>query len=65
MTQAQIKEAEADIEILEVLLMYVEKNPHKEWCRGIDVKGYNSKLKFYRASLKDAIFDLTSIDEPF
>lgn len=44
------------IQELEVLIDYVKKNPHKAWCRGINIKDCEFKLKYSKAALKDAIW---------
>jgi hypothetical protein len=63
MQQDQFDKADEDIKSLEELIRYVEQNSHKEWCRGIDVDNCNSKIKFYKASLKDVIYSLSSLGE--
>jgi hypothetical protein len=61
--QSQFDKAEEDIKAIEELIRYVELNKHKEWCIGIDVDSCNSKIKFYKASLKDTIYALSSLGE--
>jgi len=63
MLQEQFDIAEEDIKTLEMLVHYVKNNTHKEWCKGIDVDSCNSKIKFYKASLKDTIYALAYLDE--
>lgn len=41
------------IKELQALVDYVKQNPHKEWCKGIDLQACEFKLKYQRAALKE------------
>lgn len=62
-TEQTIKQIEDDIATVQIVIDYVSKNPYKWWCRGISIEKCESRLKFYKAALKNVVFSFD--DVPF